>query len=198
MPTRQLLMGLEIDEALIRACQERDRKAQHRLYRECYSFLMNICMRYQHNREDGEALLNQAFLKILNGIPKYRSEVPFALWIRRIMINTVIDEFRKNRKTNELTEFADFTEPEDRFDSATMNTYVDKMNVEQLEKLIGKLPDMSRKVFNLYAVDGFAHKEIAALLGMSEGTSKWHVNFARTKLKEWIAIHIPEFKQVAS
>lgn len=198
MPARQLLMGLEIDEALIRACQEHDRKAQHRLYRECYSFLMNICMRYQHNREDGEALLNQAFLKILNGIPKYRSEVPFALWIRRIMINTVIDEFRKNRKANELTELADFSEPDEHYDSSTMNTYVDKMNVEELETLIGKLPDMSRKVFNLYAVDGFAHKEIAALLGMSEGTSKWHVNFARTKLKEWIAIHIPEFKQVAS
>lgn len=198
MPVRQQVMSLTIDEALIRGCQERDRKAQHQLYRACYSFLMNICMRYLHNREDGEALLNQAFLKILNSIPKYRKEVPFALWIRRIMINTVIDDYRKNRKTIEVMEYADFSDPEERFDSCTVNDYVDKMNVEQLENLINKLPDMSRKVFNLYAVDGFAHKEIAALLGMSEGTSKWHVNFARNKLKEWIAVYLPELKQVAS
>lgn len=189
---------ITVEESLIKACQERDRRAQHELYRACYSFLMGICIRYVRNREDAEELLNQSFLKVLTNLDKYRPEVPFALWIRRIMINTVIDDFRRKQKDKEAVSYVDFDEKPDEYNAVAINDYVSKMNVEVLQSLIDKLPPMSRSVFNLFVVDGYGHKEIASLLGMSEGTSKWHLNFSRNKLKEWIAIHIPEFKQVAS
>jgi len=188
----------EIEDSLLGRCRENDRKAQYELYRLCYSFMMSICIRYVRNREDAEALLNQAFLKVLTRLGKYRREVPFPLWVRRITINTVIDEYRRNKKEKEHMDYVDFTESPDEYNAVSLNTCVAKMDVERLHALIEKLPATSRRVFNLYIVDGYAHKEIADMLGMSEGTSKWHLNFARNKLKEWIAIDLPALKHVAS
>lgn len=186
------------DEQLLDACARNDRRAQYRLYSQCYSFLMGICIRYTVSRDDAEDLLNRSFLKILQNIGGRRKEVPFGLWARRITINTIIDEFRKKRKEAAQTEIVDFTERADEYDSVTVNSYLRKVEAEQLQALIDKLPETSRQVFNLFAVDGFSHKEISAMLGMSEGTSKWHMNNARTRLKEMIAQQLPQLKTIAS
>lgn len=174
---------MNIQEQLIKDCKRGDRKAQFQLYKSCFNVLMGVCMRYQKNEEDAKAILNQGFLKILNNLDKYQPEVPFIAWIRRIMINTIIDDFRKNRKVKELIEYQDFSE------NGTFNSMVDfneadkRFDAENLELLIRELPPMSRKVFNLFAIDGYAHKEIALMLEISDGTSKWHLNFARKKLQ---------------
>jgi RNA polymerase sigma-70 factor (ECF subfamily) len=174
---------MNIQEQLIKDCKRGDRKAQFQLYKSCFNVLMGVCMRYQKNEEDAKAILNQGFLKILNNLDKYQPEVPFIAWIRRIMINTIIDDFRKNRKVKELIEYQDFSE------NGTFNSMVDfneadkRFDAENLELLIKELPPMSRKVFNLFAIDGYAHKEIALMLEISDGTSKWHLNFARKKLQ---------------
>lgn len=177
----------EIDPDLIRACMKEDRLAQSRLYRCCFDILMGVCVRYYNNQEDAVGMLNMGFLKILRNLDKLKPEVPFEAWIRRIMINTIIDDFRKNKKHRELIQYTDFEiQPED-------GTFIDlneadsKFDASALEAMIHALPEMSRKVFNLYAIDGYSHKEIAKLLGMSDGTSKWHVAFARKKLKEMMA-----------
>jgi RNA polymerase sigma factor (sigma-70 family) len=173
-----------ISDDLLSACIRKDRKAQHELYKLSYSFLVSICLRYTRNREDADALLNLGFLKILNNLEKRRKEIPFPLWIRRIQINTIIDEYRKNKKEKEQTLVTDFSEDYEEYDEPTISSYVQKADAEYILQLIAELPAASQKVFNLFAIDGFSHKEIAGMMGISEGTSKWHLNFARTKLKE--------------
>jgi len=173
-------------QELLKGCKKGDRKAQYQLFRMCFDTLMGVCMRYQKEESEAMASLNLGFLKILNNLDKYRTEVPFEAWIRRIMINTLIDEFRKNRQVKELMEYRDFSEESNTRDWADYNDAEEQLNAEQLTSMLQALPAMSRKVFNLFAIDGYPHKEIADLLGISEGTSKWHVNYARRRLQEMV------------
>ncbi len=89
-------MNIEID--LITACIRKERKAQYELYKLVFRYLMSICIRYTHSYEDASEALNTGFLKILNNMDKYRADVPFKAWIRKIMVNVLIDEFRKQKK----------------------------------------------------------------------------------------------------
>ncbi|MFH1005092.1 MAG: sigma-70 family RNA polymerase sigma factor [Bacteroidota bacterium] len=175
-------MHIELD--LITACINRERKAEYELYKISYNYLMSICFRYTNSREDAEEMLNICFLKILHNLNKYKPENSFIVWIRKIMINVIIDKYRKNKKHNEHVEYVG--EYAETSDYTEQNHVITKMNVEQIHELIMKLPPVSQQVFNLYVIDGFAHKEIADMLDISEGTSKWHLNFSRNKLKEMI------------
>ncbi len=181
-----LTQRMTISLQLIQDCAKKDRKAQFQLYRSCYPLLMGVCMRYRKSEDEAAAVLNAGFLKILNNIEKYNKEVPFEAWIRRIMINTLIDDFRKNRKVKELIEYTDFEHEETFTESVDFNTADRMFDAEEIELLIQQLPPMSQKVFNLYAIDGFSHKEVGKMLGISDGTSKWHLSFARKKLREMI------------
>lgn len=172
-------MNIEID--LITACVRRERKAQYELYKLTYRYLMSICIRYTRSYEEAQEALNMGFLKVLNNIDKYQSHIPFKSWIRRIIINTLIDEYRKEKKHKENIKYIeDFEELPV---GAALNDAISKMNTEEIHKLITQLPPMSQRVFNLYVVDGFDHKEIGEMLGISEGTSKWHLHASREQLK---------------
>ena len=179
---------MNLDPQLLQAAHKGDRKAQYALYRVCFPVLMAVCMRYRRDEQDAASALNMGFLKIINNLDRYRrEEVPFEAWIRRIMINTAIDEFRREKKWRELTVFTDElerTHPEEPIEWGEAEKRID---VQHLEALMRRLPPMTQQVFNLFALDGFSHKEISDMLGMSEGTSKWHVNAARQKLQRWIA-----------
>ena len=131
-------------------------------------------------------MMNRGFMKILDNLNKYNPQTPFEAWIRRIMINVLIDDFRKNRKVKELIEYTDFSESYRSETPVDYNEAEKQFDAEQLEAFIQALPTMSQKTFNLFAIDGYTHKEIASLLGISEGTSKWHVSFARSQLRTWI------------
>ena len=175
---------MNINQQLIKDCLRRDRRAEFQLYKSCFSVLMGVCMRYRNSEDEAVEMLNVGFLKVLNNLDKYSFTTPFEAWIRRIMINTLIDDFRKNRKVKELIEYTDFSQNE-KYQDYTDYDRADKIfDVEQLELLIRKLPPVSQKVFNLYAVDGYSHKEIADMLGISVGTSKWHLSSSRKKLQE--------------
>jgi RNA polymerase sigma-70 factor (ECF subfamily) len=189
-------VSIVVEEQLLQECARHDRKAQYRLYAASYSFMMSICIRYTSSRDDAEDLLNRSFLKVLDNIGRYRPEVPFALWVRRITINTIIDEYRRRKKERENLDYVDFGDSPSEYDATVVNSYLDKINAEEIQGLIDQLPPMSRRVFNLFAVDGYGHKEIGELLGMSEGTSKWHLNFARNRLKEQISNLRPSPKTV--
>lgn len=177
---------MNIDPQLLKDCQNKDRRAQFQLYKRCFSLLMGVCMRYKKDKDEAAEMVNIGFMKILKNIDKYRSEAPFGAWIKRIMINTIIDEFRKNRKVKELIETTDFEDYHDNAGLVDYNTADQMFDAEQIESLIKRLPPMSQKVFNLYAIDGFSHKEVGEMLGISDGTSKWHLSFARKKLREMI------------
>jgi RNA polymerase sigma-70 factor (ECF subfamily) len=175
---------MDVGLDLITACINRERKAEYELYKMTHSYLMSICFRYTNSREEAEEILNVGFLKILRNLDKYKPGIPFKTWIRKVMINILIDEYRKEKKHHEHIEYVE--EYAETGDYAEQNNVMMKMNVEQIHALIMKLPPMSQKVFNLYVIDGFNHREISGMLNMSEGTSKWHLNFSRNKLKEMI------------
>lgn len=172
---------MNIQTELIEACRKEDRRAQFELYRVCYSILLSVCLRYERNKEDAEFLLNKAFYKILKNLDKYSENVPFEAWIRRITINTVIDEYRKNKK--DIVDYVEEPLQSAPNKAVDYNSADQKFDAEELQILIDQLPPISKKVFNLYVIDGYNHKEIAEKLNMSEGTSKWHLSSARKRLK---------------
>lgn len=173
-----------VSEALIARCQREEPKAQYELYRLLHGLMMSVCTRYERNEQDAVAGMNQGFLKVLTNLDKRRAEVPFELWVRRIMINTMIDTYRKNkeRKAQETMETSVDESP-----AVEVNDYLRQMESEAFAQLLDRVPDMSRKVFNLFIVDGFSHAEIGDMLGISTGTSKWHVSHARHVLQRCIA-----------
>lgn len=177
---------MEINDQLLALAHRGDRKAQHTLYRACFPVLMAVCMRYRRDEQEAVATLNLGYLKILNNLDKYRPDVPFAAWIRRIMINTAIDEFRHEKKWRETTFYSDSLERERSDEPLDWNEADLRFNAEQLEAMLRRLPPATQQVFNLFALDGYSHQEISEMLGMSEGTSKWHVSAARKQLQIWL------------
>ncbi len=179
---------MEVSSELLNACKKDNRKAHYELYNVCYGFLMGICRRYATDKDEANALLNDGFLKIVTNLEKYKSNIPFELWIRRIMINTIIDLHRKNKKMKELIQYEDMNNEEIGIGYITNNALL-KLDVEHLHQFILNLPQSSAKVFNLFVIDGYTHLEIAQLLEISQGTSKWHLNNARLRLQEMILKH---------
>jgi RNA polymerase sigma factor (sigma-70 family) len=175
---------MNIQPQLIALCIKQDRKAEYELYKLTYSYLMSICMRYSRDKDSASAALNMGYLKILNNLKTYRPEIPFKAWIRRIMVNTLIDEYRKNKREREKVTYVE--EYYDSSDFSEVNEALARIDYKHLLDQINILPEATKKVFNLFAIDGFSHKEVGELLGISEGTSKWHLNAARQKLKEYI------------
>ena|SRR6218665_963938 len=175
---------MNIQQKLIDDCIRRDRRAEYELYKVTYSYLMSICIRYTRNSEKAGEVLNMGFLRILTNLEKYRPEVPFKSWIRRVMINTLINEYKKEKKHYDAVLYVE--EFYDKENFSDVNDAIAKIDSEQIYSLIAKLPPASQQVFNLYFVDGFKHKEIAEMLEITEGTSKWHLNAAREKLKKML------------
>lgn len=171
---------VKVSEALIKRLVKQDRKAQMELYRICFSLLMSVAYRYKKNEEDAAALSNDAFLKILTNIKKYNSNNPFEAWIRRIAINTAIDDYRKNKKREEMFEAADSFEG---IEKVTYNEIDNQIETDELNDMLLELPKATRVVFNLFAIDGYSHKEITEELGIGLETSKWHMKEARKRLK---------------
>lgn len=173
-----------VRETLLADCIRKDPRAEQELYKTLYPMMMSICSRYEHDRQNASARMNDGFLKVLMNLDKRRPEVPFEAWVRRIMINTVIDNFRKERerKAHETMDV-----PMDANIGTEVNEYLRHMEAEAFAALLQRVPEMSRKVFNLFAIDGFSHAEIATMLGISAGTSKWHVSHARQTLQHAIA-----------
>ena len=170
---------------LLERCRKDDRKAHYELYTMCFSFLLSVCRRYYINREDMESSLNQVYVKIIKNISTYikKSEsIPFELWIRRIAINHIIDEFRKNKKRFESLDYREILEAEELHPVTTPDVGSDKL--EEILEAINELPDVNRAVFNLFVVDGYKHEEIAKMLNITTGTSKAHLHRAKKKLRE--------------
>lgn len=171
----------KINSELISDCIKQNRRAQNMLYKETYARLMNICRRYARNSEEARELFTLGFLKILNNLNKYSPQIPFESWISKVMINSIIDEHRSHLTFNEHHQFVESDELEYQTE-ADLNEYEKQMSTDQALAMLKQLPEATRKVFSLFAIDEYTHKEIAVMLGISENTSKWHVSDARKKL----------------
>lgn len=171
---------MNIDKSLINSCLKKERAGQNLLYKALFSYLMNICMRYKNDYDTAGASLNAIYLKILENLDKFRKDDSFIAWVKRIAVNHLIDEYRKDQRTKKHTSYI---EDGKGIESKAFHSKEAEMESEYLLEMIKELPEMTQKVFNLYAIDGFKHREIAELLGMSENTSKWHLREARLKLQ---------------
>ena len=174
-----------IEAKVIRDCINRDRRAEYLLYKQSFPVLVKVCYRYTSNKDDALDFVNRGFLKILNNLDKYDFEHPYEAWIRRIMVNVIIDEFRKNKAYKEnvrMTEHEDLAA----FNSKTyaINEGEKNLLAAEVMEMIQQLPPMAKQVLNLNVFDGFSHKEIGELLGISEAASKWHLFNARNLLKD--------------
>lgn len=167
---------------LIEACIANDRSAQETLYKRYYGKMMGLCMRYVKNRDDAMSILNQGFLKVFQNLDKYAFNGSFDGWIYRIVYNSIIDQLRSRNRDFKTSEI-DYNALEVSIEANS----IQNLYIEDLLKLLDELPESSRVVFNMFAIEGFKHEEIAEQLNISTGTSKWHVNAARTLLKEMIA-----------
>jgi RNA polymerase sigma factor (sigma-70 family) len=177
---------MHVEKSLIERCIKEERKAQFELYKACYGLMMQVCLRYQKNKEDAQALTNEAFLKVCDKIGTYREEVPFENWVRRITINTSIDQFRKNKNKEAHSDTQDTSESYWESKMTDVNLAEEEMNAESLRALIKALPPISQQVFNLCVLDGYDYEEVSKMLEMTESTCRWHVHFARKKLQEMI------------
>ena len=171
-----------VGEELLKRCMKDDRKAHYELYKLCYGILMSVCVRYGNSQEQSVELMNIGFLKIVRNLEKYKPEIPFEAWIRRIMINTIISEYHKENKhrkhiDNNVQDFERVAHNAD-FNMGDLN-----LDVEVIMEALKLLPETSRNVINMFVFEGMSHDEIAAVLGISQGTSKWHLHEARKKLK---------------
>lgn len=165
---------------LIRGCLKQDRKCQKMLYKAFYGFSMGICLRYAGDRDEAAEVMNQGFFKVFTRIESYDSAKPFKAWLGRIMVNTSIDYYRANLKMA-------YADDLDKAEQISDGDFADRnLRYEDLLAMVQKLPQAYRTVFNLFAIEGYMHEEIAEMLGINTGTSKSNLHKARQKLKQMI------------
>jgi RNA polymerase sigma-70 factor (ECF subfamily) len=166
------------EEELIKGCVRRERSAQKHLYEKFSPKMYAICCRYVKDSMEAEDVLITAFTKILDRIEQFKGEGSFEGWIRRVVVNEALTYLRKNRSMYIETELdAAYREPD-------YQTLSDHLEAEDLLNLIQELPAGYRIVFNLYAIDGYSHKEIAEQLNITESTSKSQLSRARVFLQK--------------
>ena len=169
---------------LIQGCIKKDRRCQNELYKRYYPLMSSIALRYCKELEDAKQAVNHGFFKVLQNISTYNQSYSLATWLRTIMVNHLVDEFRKNKKHISSLYLEDFSEAvEELIDYNSADQHYEE---GELRDMLNKLPDVTKTVFNLFAIDGYKHREIAEHLGISEGTSKWHVNEARRRLQHML------------
>jgi len=169
-----------IDE-LISHCKAGERKAQELLYNQFASKMLGVCFRYAADRMEAEDMLQIGFVKVFQKISDYRGEGSFEGWVRRIMVHSSIEFYRKHHK---MMQVADLDNP---VQEQLVNPQVTaSLAAKDLMLLIQQLPPGYRIVFNLFAIEGYSHKEIAALTGITEGASKSQLSRARSVLKNQI------------
>ncbi len=164
---------------LIKGCIEGDRRIQKELYDRFSPKMYAVCLRYMGNADDAQDILQEGFIKVYKNLERFRGEGSFEGWIRRIFVNTAIEQIRKKKMDVSLTEKEETIE----YKSVSAT---DNINEKDLLKIVSELSPGYRSVFNMYVVEGFSHKEIGELLGISEGTSKSQLARARMILQERI------------
>jgi RNA polymerase sigma-70 factor (ECF subfamily) len=161
---------------LIENCKINDTKAQGELYKLFSGKLFAICLKYSRNYAEAQDNLQDAFLTIFDKIEQYKHKGSFEGWIKRITVNTVLQRYR-NEKVFDIIN-------ENTADDVELEVDEDTVSIDYLLKIIQKLPDRYRLVFNLYVLDGYSHKDIAEMLEINIGTSKSNLARARLILKQ--------------
>ncbi|WP_423129556.1 RNA polymerase sigma factor [Gaoshiqia sp. Z1-71] len=168
-------------QKLIDGCRKHDRQSQKLLYQRLYGFAMKICLRFAENRDEASEILNEGFFKVFTNIEKYDDQWPFKAWLGKIIYHASIDYYRANLKWSQMGRLE---KTDDVLHQATIEH---KLEYDDLLAIVQRLPPAYRIVFNLYAVDGYSHDEIAQMVGISAGTSRSNLHKARQKLQQMLS-----------
>lgn len=166
---------------LVKRCKAGERKAQENLYKQFASKMLGVCMRYATDKMEAEDMLQNGFIQVFQKMGDYRGDGSFEGWVRRIMVHCSIAYYRKHHKMLQVVA----SEGEGTEQSVNAGA-IANLDAKDLMKLIQQLSPGYRMVFNLYAIEGYSHKEISEIMGISEGASKSQLSRARTILKEQI------------
>lgn len=153
---------------------------QAALYERFAPRMYGVCLRYTSDPDEAQDILQEGFIKVFRHLEKFRQEGSFEGWIRRIMVNTAIEHFRKRKTLNQVTEKEELS-----LESPEENA-LDRLAEKDIIALIQQLSPGYRTVFNLYVIEGYGHKEIASMLGISEGTSKSQLARAKSVLQKMV------------
>ncbi len=165
---------------LIQGCINGDRQMQELLYHRFSPKMYSVCLRYSGNAEDARDLLQEGFIKIFKNLTKYRGDGSFEGWIRRIFVNTSIEQFRKKVHLQDVTETQERT-----LEDKEWNV-LDDLAEKDIMKMIHQLSPGYKAVFNMHVIEGYSHKEIGDILGINEGTSKSQLARAKMVLKKMV------------
>ncbi|MBU3675684.1 MAG: RNA polymerase sigma factor [Chitinophagaceae bacterium] len=174
-----------ITEAIVAACLRNDRKAQRELYAYCYPILLKVCARYAGTTDDIVEMTNTCFIKVVKNLHTLSDINTLGGWVKQIAVNASIDMYRSGKKYRERNRFTIDTEY-----STAANTHVgsdhteSRMDSHLIFQIIRALPDTTREVLNLFAIEGYSHREIANTLHISEEASRWHLHKARNLVAE--------------
>lgn len=171
------------DYDIIRGCLQNSASMQKMLYDKYSAKMYGIAVRYAHDTEDAKDILQDGFVKVFQNLSKFKGIGVFEGWMRRIFVNTAIEHYRKKNNTYEIQE-----SHEEQINDREINA-LDKLAAVEILNMVKSLPNGYRTVFNLFAIEGYSHKEIAEMLNISEGTSKSQYARAKALLQEKIKNH---------
>jgi len=183
-----------MEKSLLKACIKRDERSCLELYKRLFGLLMGVSMRYQKNEQDAKEVVQTSFMKILNSLEKIDLDRPVEGWARQICIHANIDYLRSQMKYKATIIFPKDLKEADKLVDIWEENGLEIFDYDDLLKLVHSLPDTGAQVFNLYVIDGFKHQEIADILGISEGTSRWYLSYCRKLLQEKISQEITKFR----
>lgn len=166
------------EESFIQACLNNEEWALEAIYKEYYPMMLPVCLRYANNYDDALDILHEGFIKVFRHISKYKAGTSLGSWIRRIMVNTSIDYYRKvkRRRTENLeTAYGQSIKGADA---------ISDLSTQEIMKALQQLTPAYRSVFNLYVIEGYSHREVGVMLNITESTSRSNLVKARTKLKD--------------
>jgi RNA polymerase sigma factor (sigma-70 family) len=181
-----------IESDLIKGCMEGNRRMQEELYRRFSPRMYAVCLRYAGNAEEAEDILQEGFIKIFKKLDSFRSEGSFEGWVRRIFVNTAIEHFRSKRYLLPVTE------KEENTIEGKYTSVLDDLGAKDIMALVQELSPGYRTVFNMYVVEGYTHREIADILGISEGTSKSQLSRAKVILQDMVRTFIDKQRGVTT
>jgi RNA polymerase sigma factor (sigma-70 family) len=167
-----------LEKIFIEKCREGDKVALQQLYKYYAPRMKGICLRYVHSAFEAEDIFQDSFIKVLKNLKNYSYKGSFEGWIKKIVINTAIDHYKKNHSLRNYVSYEDADETEQ-----DTSEIADQLSTNELLEIIKKLPHGYRVVFNLYAIEGYTHSEISEMLQITEGSSRSQLCKARYFIK---------------
>ncbi len=165
---------------LIDGCKANDRKCQEELYRLFFDKMLSMCRRYTQDEDQQISIINDGFLKVFKKIDQYKFEGSFEGWVRRLVFTSLSDYFRKENKYLKFMIF-------EKEDTPIAALPEESLYFQDIIELVNLLPNKTKQVFHMYAIEGYTHKDIGVEMQISEGTSKWHLFEARKKLQQLLS-----------